>query len=253
MGLGQVLAVRAVALEEVGHGVEPVAVDAQVEPEAQGVEHRLLHVRVVEVQVGLVVEEAVPEVLAAHRVPRPVRGLGVEEDDARLAPRLVAVRPDVPVAVRAGRVAPRGLEPLAVARRVVHDEVRDHADAAAVRGLDERAEVLDLPVVGVHVVGVGDVVAAVPERRGEHRQQPDAVDAEPLQVVELLDHPAQVARPVAVGVEEAADVDLVEDGALEPERVALEPVLRRVLGARGSPSRSADHPHDVGLAGREAA
>ena len=47
---------------------------------------------------------------------------------------------------------------------------------------------------------------------------------EPLQVVELLGQPAEVARAVAVAVEEAADVDLVEDGRLEPQRLGLEPV-----------------------------
>ena len=73
--LGEVLAVRPLALEEVRHGVEPEAVDAEVEPEAQDLEHRLLHLRVVEVEVRLVVEEAVPVVLAADLVERPVRRL----------------------------------------------------------------------------------------------------------------------------------------------------------------------------------
>ena len=110
---------------------------------------------------------------------------------------------------------------------MVHDEVGDHADAALVGGLDERADVVDRPVVGVDVVEVGDVVAAVAQRRRVHRQQPDAVDAEPLQVVELLGQAAEVARAVAVAVEEAAQVDLVEDRGLEPQRVGLEPVVRR--------------------------
>ena len=52
--LGEVLAVRAVALVEVRHGVEPEAVEPEVEPEAQDVQHLLLHFRVVVVQVGLV-------------------------------------------------------------------------------------------------------------------------------------------------------------------------------------------------------
>ena len=112
-----------------------------------------------------------------------------------------------------------------VGRRVVHDEIRNHADTALVRLLDELAEVLDRAVVGMDREEVGDVVAAVPQRRGVHRQQPDAIDAEPLEVVELRDQPAEVAGAVVVAVEEAPDVDLVEDGALEPERVALEPLL----------------------------
>ena len=92
--------------------------------------------------------------------------------------------------------------------------------------IDEGLEVLHGAVVGVDRVEVGDVVAAVPERRGVHREQPDAVDAEPLQVVELLGQAAEVAGAVVVPVEETADVDLVEDRGLEPERVTLEPVAR---------------------------
>ena len=45
VGLRQVLAVGAVALEQVGHGVEAEAVEADVEPEADDVEHRLLRPR----------------------------------------------------------------------------------------------------------------------------------------------------------------------------------------------------------------
>ena len=94
---------------------------------------------------------------------------------------------------------------------------------ALVRLVDEVAEVVDRPVVGVDVVEVGDVVAAVAQRRRVERQQPHAVDAEPLQVVELVGEPAEVAGPVVVPVEERAQVDLVEDSRLEPQRLPLEP------------------------------
>ena len=89
-----------------------------------------------------------------------------------------------------------------------------------------RRRSVDRPVVGMDGGEVGDVVAAVPERRGIHRQQPDAVDPEPLQVVELLGDAAQVAAAVVVAVEEAAQVDLVEHRPLEPERIGLEPARR---------------------------
>ena len=42
VSLGEVLAVGALALEQVRDRVEPEAVEAEVEPEAQHVEHRLL-------------------------------------------------------------------------------------------------------------------------------------------------------------------------------------------------------------------
>ena len=223
--LRQVLAVRALALVQIRNRVETEAVDAEVEPEAQDVQHRLLHVRVVVVQVGLVAEEAVPVVLTAHRIERPVRRLRVEEDDACVGVGLVAVRPHVPVALRPLRFGARFLEPGVICGRVVHDEVGDHAHPTLMRLVHELAEVVDRPVVGMNREEVRDVVPAVLERRDVHREQPDAVDPEPLQEVELVDQPAEVARAVVVAVEEAADVDLVEDRPLEPDRVALEPLL----------------------------
>jgi hypothetical protein len=186
---------------------------------------------VVVVEVGLVGEEAVPEVLAADGIPGPVGRLGVREDDPRLLVELVGVRPDVPVGLRVVLALARLLEPRVVAGRVVHDQVGDDPDPALVRGVDERLDVLDRPVVGMDGVEVGDVVAAVAQRRLEHGQQPDAVDAQPLQVVELLGQPAEVPGAVAVAVEEPAQVDLVEDGGLVPVGLGLEPVAR-VVGGR---------------------
>ena len=43
-----------------------------------------------------------------------------------------------------------------------------------------------VPNSGSTSVKSADVVAAVAQRRPEERRQPDAVDAEPLEVVELL-------------------------------------------------------------------
>ncbi len=133
--LWQVLAVGAFSLEQIGHRIQPKAVDAEVEPEPQHVEHRVLHGRVVVVEVGLVAEEAVPVELPAHRVERPVRLLGVDEDDSRVRVLLAGVAPHVVVAVRAVRISPRLLEPFVRVGRVVHDEIGDDAYASAVRGV----------------------------------------------------------------------------------------------------------------------
>ena len=70
--LAQILVARALALDQVRHRVEPEAVNAEVEPPAHHVDDRLHDLRIVEVQVRLMREEAVPEVRAGHRIPRPV-------------------------------------------------------------------------------------------------------------------------------------------------------------------------------------
>ena len=71
-------------------------------------------------------------------------------------------------------------------RRVVHDQVGDDADAAAVRGVEQFDEIVDGAELGQHLVEVADVVAAVAQRRVVERWQPKAVDAKPFQVVELF-------------------------------------------------------------------
>ncbi len=221
MGGGEVLAVGALLLVEVGHRVEPEAVDAQVQPEAQGRQDLLLHGRVLVVEVGLVGEEAVPVVLLAHRVVGPVGGLGVDEDDPGVLVLLVVVGPHVVVAVGAVGVRAGRLEPGVLVAGVVHDEVDDHAHAALVRGVDELHEVGEVAEVGEHGGVVGDVVAAVAQRRPEEGRQPQAVDAQPLQVVQFGGQPLQVTDAVAVAVLEGADEHLVEDGAFEPLRVPV--------------------------------
>ena len=98
MRLGKVLAARALALDQVRHGVETEPVDPQLEPE---VDHLRTpqHGWIVVVEIGLVVKEAMPVVDIRDRIPRPVRrSLSTK---ITLASRylLVRVAPDVEVAL----------------------------------------------------------------------------------------------------------------------------------------------------------
>ena len=258
VGLGEVLARAAVALEQVGHGVEAEPVEPEVEPEPHHAEHGLDHGGVLVVEVGLVRIEAVPVVLLAGLVPRPVRRLHVDEHDACLGPPLVVVVPDVPV--RLGVVARRARldEPRVLVARVVHDQIGDDPDAASVRVVEELDEVVEEPELGVHGEEVTDVVPAVAHGRGVERQQPQAVDAEPLQIVELGPQPGQVADAVVVGVEEAAREHLVEHAPAVPvgpslggERGGADPGQPGPAGAAGRGGWRPSRPARRGdLAGR---
>jgi hypothetical protein len=104
-------------------------------------------------------------------------------------------------------------------RGVVDDELGDHLDVASVRGLHEGLEILDAPVGRIDRFVLADVVAVVSERRGIERQDPDARDAQRLDIVELLDQTAEVTEAVGISVPKALDVDLVDDSVLVPERV----------------------------------
>src|SRR4029077_4293595 len=77
----------------------------------------------------------------------------------------------------------------------------------------------------------------VTKRGGIERKEPDRADAELLQVRQLLDQALEIAAPVAVAVVESADVELVDDRVLVPERVVVE-LVGLQLAALG---RGVDH------------
>ena len=74
-------------------------------------------------------------------------------------------------------------------------------------------------VVRMDAAIIGDVVAVVAPRRGIERQQPDRIDAELGDVVELLHQARKVADAVIVRIEERFDMQLIDDRVLVPERV----------------------------------
>ena len=138
--------------------------------------------------------------------------------------------PDRPVRCRRGRCTGRApaepgrcgqglLEPGVLVGGVVGDDVDDDLDAAGVGIVGEVVEVGQGAEPGVDAAVVADVVAAVGERGGVERRQPDGVDPEVGQVAQPAADTGEVADAVAVGVGEAAWVDLVDNGRAPPVRV----------------------------------
>lgn len=173
--------------------------------------------------------EAVPVVGASDRVPCPVGFFRVDENDARFRKFLIGIGPDIEVALRRSRRRlARALEPGMLIGGVVDDELDDDADIALVGGVDEGSEILHRPIIGANIAVVGDVVAVVASRRRKERQKPDGIDAEGCDMIELLVQAGEVADPVAIGVVERLDVQLVDDRILVPERQRRAICIHRV-------------------------
>src|SRR5438105_2284195 len=100
MGLGQVLARRALTFDEVWDRVHPKPVDAELQPELHDVPHFFANGRIVVVEVWLMAEEPVPVVRLRDWVPGPVRKLGIDEDDPNTTILIVGVAPHIPIATR---------------------------------------------------------------------------------------------------------------------------------------------------------
>ena len=106
-------------------------------------------------------------------------------------------------------------------RGVPGHQVEQDADATTSGGLDEGDHVVVRPVPRRDGQEVGDVVARIPERRGEARVEPHRVHTQPGQVVQVSERTGEIADPVTVGVRERLRVDLVEDRVAQPGGAAL--------------------------------
>ena len=119
-----------------------------IEPEADHVQHLLLHGRTIVIQVRLVVEEPVPVVGATTGIPGPVGRFIVDKDDPHVRVALVRVTPDVPVSIALvrGMLGFReALNQAILVGRMVWDHVGDHAQVPPVGFGDQGAESSTVP------------------------------------------------------------------------------------------------------------
>jgi hypothetical protein len=152
--------------------------------------------------------------------------------------------------IERGGIGSRCLEPGVLVGGVLHDEVEDDADARFLGLLQQFDDIGQCSQSRIHREVVGDVGAAVLERRGVEGKQPYACHAEPSQVLEPIRNASQGAPSVAVRIAEHRRVDGVDDGIAVPERLHGTPAASGVQKTSlRLPARSAPK-HGVGSAWR---
>ena len=127
---------------------------------------------------------------------------------------LLAVLPDVVVHV-VGIARKRAFEPLVFGRCMVEYHIKHKTDAACLCRADERIHILHRAEARIDGAVVRDIVAVVLLRRDEERSQPEEVDAELPQIVELGGDAIQIAESVAVHIVEGFRIDLVNNLVLD--------------------------------------
>src|SRR5438045_5490094 len=100
---------------------------------------------------------------------------------------------------------------------VIDHQLGDDTQAALMGLAQKGLEIVDRAVAGMDSRVIGDVVSVVAQWRGIERQEPDDVDAEVLEVVELAGQSLEVADAVVIAIEERTDVRLIDDLVLVPE------------------------------------
>ncbi len=111
-------------------------------------------------------------------------------------------------------------EPGMLLAGVVGHNVHEDVDAAPARLGDEPVEVVHGAELGRDGAEVRHVVAPVGVGGHGDRREPDAVHAEPCQMVEVLGDARDVTDAVGVAVSEGTWIDLVQDAGLPPRFVS---------------------------------
>src|SRR5437764_7571805 len=99
MCFGQVLTVSIFPFVQVRNSIETNSVYAQGQPEIADLLYRIMHGRVIEIQIRLMRIKPMPIIRFCNWVPCPVRCFKVFEDDSRILVFLRTVAPDVEVLV----------------------------------------------------------------------------------------------------------------------------------------------------------
>ncbi len=214
---------RSRVLEQAVRDVHPEPGDPPVQPEPQDLLEHRRDARVAPVPVRLAGVEQVQVPLAVGNPgPGPAAEPGRPVVRRLLAVGAPAVAEDEQVPLGAARRRRKCLlEQRVLGRAVVRHQVDDHPDVMApARRAPGRRSRRGCRACGSTSSVVADVVAAVVQRRGVERGQPDGVHAQAGQVLKAARKARQVADPVAVGVGEAARVDLVHHRGRPPWIVA---------------------------------
>ena len=225
-------------LDEQRRRVDAHARDAAVEPEAQHVLVLEPDVGVRPVEVGLLGREQVEVPLAGRPSSSAVR---VQAEPPKIdCQPFGGSSPCSPVPGRnqkRARSGEPGGEASAARNHGCWSETWFGTMSTIVRMPSARASAISCSASleraegGVDRAVVGDVVAGVGQRRRVPGVEPEGVDAEVAEVGQPVEDAGQVADPVAVGVGEAADVDLVDDGVAPPPARPPERTSGRGSGA----------------------
>lgn len=110
----------------------------------------------------------------------------------------------------------RLLKPAVLVGSMVQNQVEDDMDAAFVGFSEQAVKILQVPEFGIDGVVIRNIIAEVDIRRRINGGEPNAVDAELPQVVEVLDDACQITDTVRITVLKGTRVNLVDNAIFPP-------------------------------------
>ena len=99
---------------------------------------------------------------------------------------------------------------------MVDNEVKDDTHTTCMSLIDQPLEIFECAVWSIYVFIVADIISHVNLRTVVHRTNPDYVNTNRADVVQLRDDTLEVSYTIAIGVLKGSGVDLIDDTILPP-------------------------------------
>ena len=112
-------------------------------------------------------------------------------------------------------------KPRMLVRGVAGNQIHTDLDSFGMCILNESYQIRVRAETRVYLIVVGDVIATVLELAAEHRADPDRIESQILDIIQLRADSLQVAIAVTIAVLERRRVDVVDGSGIEPPRIGL--------------------------------
>ena len=154
-------------------------------------------------------------VLSQFRNPLPD---GTAEAGGQIVGRaaLHAVPPYVIIVIWVIFSFQRFLEPEMLVGGMIEHKIHDDADVVLFRFRNQAVHVVEAAEDRVDILIIGDIVTVIFLRGTVNRGEPDGVDAQVLQIVQMFDDTRNITDTVSVGILKSLRVDLIDDCFFPP-------------------------------------
>src|SRR5258707_4527134 len=175
-------------------------------------------------------------ILLAPGTPLPSRTAKHRKPVVRRCAVRLGICPDIPTCLRIVSTLAALLKPGMFVGGVRQDQINNDLDTAFMGAGDQDAEVCVRPKDRINGPIICDVASEIAHRRFVKRRDPDGINTECLDVIEVSIDTSDIPGSIAVSVKEASRIDLIDNCSSPPFRLhgfALGGKRADVNGANG--------------------
>ena len=216
LGIGRRIVAQQGVMHIIIDRVMAEAIHTALQPEFYGFIKRGAHILIVKIQVGLRHQKIMQIILAAPCIPLPCTAAENRQPVVGRRAIGLGIGPDIPIRLCIGFIRAAFLKPRMAFGGVGEHLINHHLQAQPVRLGHHGVKIRQSAEHRVHGAIIFDIIAEIFHRRFEERAEPDRINAQTGNIIELFGNAGQIADPIAIGVHKTARINLINHRPTPP-------------------------------------